>query len=156
MPKFVFHLEGLLRQRKTVMEQRQRELALVQQQMTALDAQLRALDASMRATERDMRENRLIGKLDLAFLAAHRRYAIDMQRRAVAIARKMADVQVLIDQAKRNLLEATKQKKIVEKLRERQFERWREALNRREAAEIDEIGMQLSHFDLAESNARTS
>jgi flagellar protein FliJ len=151
MPKFIFHLEGVLRQRTTAMEMRQRELAVVQTQMTALDSQLRALDASMRATERDMRENRLIGKLDLAFLAAHRRYAIDMHRRALAIARKMAEVQVHIDQAKRNLVEASKQKKIIEKLRERQFHKWRHALDRREAAEMDEIGTQLSYVELAQT-----
>lgn len=148
MPKFVFQLDGVLRQRTHVEQQRKRELAAVQTQMAALDAELRALDASVRAAEDDLRQNRLVGRIDLAFLAAHRRYAFAMQRKAMGVAQKMAGVQVQLDKAQRNLAEAAKQKKILGKLRERRFARWREEIERRDLVEMDEIAMRLGHGEI--------
>jgi flagellar FliJ protein len=145
MAKFVFQLEGVLRQRTHVEQQRKRELAVVQQQMATLDAELRALDASVRNAEQDLRQNRLIGQIDLAFLAAHRRYAFAMQRKALGIAQKMAHVQVHLEKAQKIVAEASKQKKILEKLRERRFARWREQLERRDLIEMDEISTRLSY-----------
>ncbi len=153
MPKFVFQLEGVLRQRTHVEQQRQRELAVVQTQMAGLDAELRALDASVRAAEDDLRQNRLVGRIDLAFLAAHRRYAFAMQRKAMGVAQKMAGVQIQLEKAQRNLAEAAKQKKILGKLRERRFARWREEIERRDLVEMDEIAMRLSHHEVGDADA---
>jgi flagellar FliJ protein len=152
MAKFVFKLDGVLRQRTHVEQQRKREQATIQSQMAALDAELRALDGSVRASEQDLRQNRLVGRIDLAFLAAHRRYAFAMQRKAMGIAQKMAGVQIQLDKAQRNLAEASKQRKILEKLRERQFARWHEQLERRDLAEMDEIAMRLSHQQIGGAN----
>ena len=151
MAQFVFQLDGVLRHRTNVEHQCQRELAVIQGRMSALDAELRALDASVRASETDLRTNRLVGRLDLAFLAAHRRFAVAMQRKATEIAQKMSAVQVQLDRAKRNLAEAAKKRKIIEKLRERQYARWREQLERRDVAEMDDIGMQLGHDRFAQA-----
>ena len=151
MAQFIFQLEGVLRHRTNLEHQCRRELAVLQGQMAALDAQLRALDASVRESEADLRTNRLVGRLDLAFLAAHRRYAVAMQRKATQIVQKMAAVQVQLDRAKRNLAEAAKKRKIIEKLRERQYARWREQLERRDVAEMDDIGMQLGHDRFAQA-----
>ena len=150
MAKFVFKLDGVLRQREHIEQQRQRELAVIQSEMAVFEAQLRALDSSMRGAEQDLRTNRLVGRLDLAFLAAYRRYAIDMQRRAVAIAQKMARVQAKLEAARQNLIEAAKQKKVIEKLRERELQRWREDLAKRETAAMDEIAMQMASRTLRE------
>ncbi len=121
-----------------------RELAAIQAQFTRLDNELRAMDASMQASVADLRTNHLLGKIDLAFLSAHRRYAFAMQRKAVELAEKMAAVKVQVDAARRRLAEASKQRKILEKLRERQHDRWRQEIDRKDADEMNEIGMQLS------------
>lgn len=144
MARFIFQLEGVLRHRRNQERQLQRELALIQAQRTALEAELRALDASVRATDQDLRANRLVGKLDLNFLAAHRRYSIAMQRKAMGIAQKMSVVQRQLDEARARLAEAAKQRKAVEKLREKQFEQWKAALSRKELIELDEVSMQLT------------
>lgn len=98
MPRFTFQLEGVLRHRTNIEHQRKRELAVIQSQMAVLDAELRGLDASVRASDEDLRKNRLTGRLDLAFLAAHRRYSVAMHRKAMGIAQKMGAVKVHIDQ----------------------------------------------------------
>jgi flagellar FliJ protein len=153
MAGFEFSLEGVLRQRKHVEQQRMRELAVIQGQMAELDAQLRVMDQSVKATTEDVRQNRLVGRLDLSFLAAHRLYTFSMQRKAMELMQKMAGVQRLLDEARKALGEAAKRRKAIEKLREARLAEWREKASRREAAEMDEIGMQLSFRAMNEGEA---
>lgn len=151
MPRFNFKLEGILEHRRNIEHQRQRELALVQAQMASLQADLRLLDESVQQSMADLRRTRLIGSLDLAFLAAHRRFMLAMQRRGINLAQKIALVSRQVDDARRALAEAAKQRKIMEKLREKLFQRWMEAINKRETEELDEIGTQLSVRRLREA-----
>jgi flagellar FliJ protein len=151
MARFKFQLEGVLEHRRNVEDQKQRALAAVQQEMQRLENELRELDRLSQGATADLRENRLIGRLDMSFLAAHRRFSGSVQRRAVALAQKMALVQREIDKARTALGEAAKQRKIIEKLRERQLERWKMQRTRAENEELDDIGMQLAYRQLGES-----
>jgi flagellar FliJ protein len=144
MPKFVFQLEGVLRHRKTLEEQRQRELGVAQTELSRMQAELRSIDEAAKGVSGDVRDNRLTGTLDMAFLAAHRRYVLAMQRKALALAQRMAAQQQAVDAARRQLAEAAKQRKIIEKLRERQLERWRREQSLKESADLDEVNMQLA------------
>ena len=144
MARFVFQLDAVLRHRKTVEEQRQRELGAAQGEMAKMEAELRSMDEAARGVSDDVRTNRLTGTLDMAFLAAHRRYVLAVQRKALALAQRMAVQQRAVDEARRQLAEAAKERKIIEKLRERQLERWRADQSRREAADLDEVNMQLA------------
>jgi flagellar FliJ protein len=151
MPSFHFKLSGVLEHRKNIEEEKQRALASILAQMQRLKTELSDLDHLAAAAVSDLRDNRLTGHLDLSFLAAHRRFTGSVQRRALAIAQKMALVQREIDQARASLAEAAKQRKIVEKLRERQLQRWQDQQKRQEAEELDDIGMQLAFRQLGES-----
>ena len=95
----------------------------------------------------------LTGVLDMSFLAAHRRFTGSVQRKAVAIVQKMALVQREIDAARAALSEAAKQRKIIDKLREKQLERWKAQRSRAENEELDDIGMQLAFRQLGEAQA---
>lgn len=151
MPRFKFQLEGVLEHRKNIEQEKQRALAAVLAEMQRLKHELTDLDQMARSAIADLRENRLTGALDMSFLAAHRRFSGSVQRRAIALAQKMALVQRQIDQARAALAEAAKQRKIIEKLRERQLERWQAQQHRQEMEELDDIGMQLAFRQLGES-----
>jgi len=148
MSKFIFQLDGVLRQRKHVEEQRQLELAAAQAELTALEGELRAMDRSVQDSTADLRNNRLVGQLDMAFLAAHRRYTLAIQRKAMVLAQKMVAVKTRADAARKALLEAAKQRKIIEKLRENRKARWDDDLARRETAALDEIGTQIGYRNI--------
>jgi len=150
MAKFDFTLEGVLRQRKHVERERQRDLAGHQQQMRDAQDALRSLDQSLQESHADMRDNRLLGRIDLAFLAAYRRYVAAVQRRGTIMAQKMALIQRQIDSAQTALAEAARQRKIIEKLREKQFDRWKLEAARKEAAELDEVSTRLSSWKAAQ------
>ena len=145
MAKFVFKLEAVLRQRKHVEGERQRALAIVQAQMAQLQSELRAVNETVQTSTTDLRENRLTGRLDLHFLAAHRRFTLATQRKAMNLVQKMALVQRSVDEAQQALVEAMKQRKAIEKLREKHEQRWREDLARKEANRLDEVAMQMSY-----------
>jgi flagellar FliJ protein len=154
MARFKFQLEGVLEHRRNVEEEKQRALAKVSGEMHRLENELRELDRLAMGATADLRENRLVGRLDMSFLAAHRRFTGSVQRRAIALAQKMALVQREIEKARGALAEAAKQRKIIEKLRERQLSRWQEQRKRAENDEMDDIGMQLAFRQLGEANLR--
>jgi flagellar FliJ protein len=154
MAKFVFKFDGVLRQREHVETQRQRDLAVVQQEMTRLQADLKQLNDSVQRSTDDLRTNHLTGRLDLGFLAAHRRFSLAMQRKAMGLVQQIAAVQKRVDAAQAALAEAAKQRKIIEKLKEKSFERWRAEQARKEMMEADEIAMQMSYRNAVEEAAR--
>ncbi|HET6251161.1 MAG TPA: flagellar export protein FliJ [Tepidisphaeraceae bacterium] len=143
MAQFTFTLEGVLRHRTHVEQDRQRDLARVQAQMRDAENELRQLDQTLSTSLGDVRENRLTGKLDLGFLAAYRRYVASVHRKGSLIAQKMALIQRQVESAQNALAEAAKQRKIIEKLREKQFDQWKREQSRKEAAELDEVSMRL-------------
>jgi flagellar FliJ protein len=144
MAQFDFPLNGVLRHRKHLEEQCQRELAGFQEKMRLAQDELRGLDQALQASLTDVRQNRLVGKLDMGFLAAYRRYVASVQRKGTVMAQKMALTQRDIDAAQKKLAEAAKQRKIIEKLRDKQKERWKQELDRKEAADLDEVSMRLA------------
>lgn len=150
MSQFRFQLEGVLEHRERIEKDRQRELATAQAEMVRLDGELQGLNRDILQSTADVRDHHLVGRLDMNYLAAHRRYMIGMQRRVLAAAQRIAAQQQLVDTARRALAEASKQKKILEKLRENQHQRWSETLARREAGALDELTTQLSFRQLAD------
>ena len=151
MASFTFQLDPVLQQRKLVEDQRQRELAAVQAEYGELDRQLRSLDLEVQTSEADLRSNRLTGRLDLSFLAAHRRFTLAMQRKAVALAQQMAAVRKRVDDARAALVEAAKQRKIMEKLRDRRQAQWSEETTRKELAALDEISARIGYRTVTEA-----
>ncbi len=145
MPRFVFRLESVLRQRRWEEQQLQRDFALRQAQLTELQRRLKSNGEQVRNANEEMRANRLVGELDLSFLAAHRRFLAAMQRGAVELMQRMAIASRQVEEARLTLSESAKRRRAVEKLREKHFARWRADQNRREVIELDEIGVQMSN-----------
>lgn len=141
MPKFVFQLEAVLRHRKQLEQQRQRALAEVMTQMTRLESELRQLDETIQHSNAELRSTRLTGSLDLSYLTAHRRFMLASQRKALTLMQRMTLVQRQVDEARKQLADAARYRKVIEKLKERHHQRWMMALSRRELSEMDEIGM---------------
>jgi len=150
MPKFVFNLEGVQRQRKQIEQDKQRILAEKQKALVEIQNQLRRLQETLDATNSDVRQNHLVGRLNMEFIAAHRRFLAGMQRQGLAIVQRLTLAQRAVDAARLELAEAAKRRKAIDKLREKQFERWKLEQSRKEQAELDEIGMQLAYQHLTE------
>jgi flagellar FliJ protein len=155
MARFVFSLDSVFRQRKHVEQERLRDLAACQSEMTRLQAELKALNDAMQAGAADMKANHLTGPIDVAYLAAHRRFTVAMQRKGLSLVQDMARQQRKVDEAQARLAEAAKERKVMEKLREKQFERWREEVERKERADADEVGAQFGYRQVVQSSAES-
>lgn len=154
MARFRFRLQAVLRHRLQIEEERQRALAVVQQQLTAMTNELKAMDDQVEQANNDLRANHLVGPVDVGYLTAHRRFIVGVRRQAMQLVQRMAMVQKQVDEARLALAEAAKQRKIIEKLREKQLDRWRQESARKEGDALDEIGMQISAASiLSELNA---
>jgi flagellar FliJ protein len=156
MPKFVFPLEALLRQRLHAERERQRELASCQAEMVRLQQELKGLNDELQGSARDMKANHLTGPLDVAFLAAHRRYSLAMQQKGMGLVQDMARQQKKVDDAQRLLAEAAKERKVIEKLREKQFERWKQEADRKDQADADEAGAQFGYRMMVQGSTESA
>jgi flagellar FliJ protein len=143
MPQFKFKLKSVLRHREIIEQSKQRDYAIALAKVKELEDQLAALNSSMQTTNDDIRENHLVGRLDVSFITAHRRFLMGMQRKAIEVVAAIAAAQKQADVARVALAEAAKQRKILEKLRDTQRDRWREELSRKEMIAADESAMQL-------------
>jgi flagellar FliJ protein len=144
MAKFKFPLETVLRHRTHIEQEKQRDLARFQADMQQHQASLQQIDQTVQGSMDDLRQNRLLGKLDVGFLTGHRRHMLAVQRQATTLLQRMSLLQRQIDDAQQALAEAAKQRKIMEKLRERQKARWQADQARRELAELDDVTMRMT------------
>jgi flagellar export protein FliJ len=98
----------------------------------------------MQATNDDVRQNHLVGRLDVSFITAHRRFLLGMRQKASALAAALAKAQKETEAARVVMAEAAKRRMVLEKLRETQEGRWREEMGRKEMMALDEVAMQIA------------
>lgn len=144
MTKFTFKLEGVLEQRKHAERQCQRDVATAQQKLLHAQAELDALSAVRRTSSAELRT----GRMTAAALVAHQRFAHATRTKVTSLRIQIAGAKAELEQAQTSLIEAAKQRKVMEKLREREEARWTDALRKRETRESDEITRAAHHARL--------
>jgi flagellar FliJ protein len=144
MARFRFKLEALLEHRQMVEKEKQRRVAQIQQEIQVIQRQIQ--DAQMRIAleNRTLGTRELTGRLDMTYIATEKKYVGNLQLKIVYAFQKIVEIEKTLVVARAELLEAAKARKVIEKLREKQLARWREELERKEAAAMDEIGTQLA------------
>jgi flagellar export protein FliJ len=117
----------------------------------AIENELRSLDQTMKEANEELRGGHLSGSIDTNYLAAHRRFILSAERKGVQLMQRIALASRTVDAAREKVVEATKQTKIIEKLRERRLIEWKQGLKRKEFAELDEAGMRIANLPEAEA-----
>lgn len=140
MRKFVFALEAVLGVRERAEEKRQQAMMTRQHELDAARSLLRWLDTEYRAHADVLRgRHRSLDASDLRLHYAHVEY---LDRQITAQLRVVAERTAAFERARAELLAASKERKVVEKLKER----------RREAHAVEE--MRLEQKDVDDGNAR--
>jgi flagellar protein FliJ len=139
VPRFSFKLQGVLEQRKSAERQRQRDVATAQHLLLKLQAEIDALAAVSRSSAIELRA----GRLSAAALAAHQRFVLSMRHKAGALKQQRRDAERDLHDAQAALTEAAKQRKVMEKLREREHAKWAEQERRRDAQDADDVARQI-------------
>jgi flagellar export protein FliJ len=147
MAQFKFKLAAVLRHRSAIEKEKQRDYALALAAVKQLEDELKALNATMQSTSDDVRDNRLLGRLDINFITAHRRFLFGVQRKAMDLVTRIAAAQRTAETARQVMAEAAKNRMVLEKLRDTQQQRWKDETDRKEAAALDEVSMQMFTHD---------
>lgn len=138
MAKFQFRFQTLLAHHRRVEDQRQRDLAQQLRKRMILHDQIRDMQDTIRDSKRSMADG-LVGTVDLTRVGQFARYSGHAAQRARQIVVKLAGLEQQIEQARQALLEASKQRKALELLRDKHEAQWRYEQNRRETNELDEL-----------------
>lgn len=139
MRRFKFRLQKLLEVRQLREDALRQELARAQEAVRREKAVLEKLRAARGAALEGLRAN-VDGALDVQWIAAYHRY-LEFLACRIEEQRAVVDRAVREEALKREaLIAARRARKVVEKLRERAYARYREEVSRSEQAFLDEVG----------------
>lgn len=137
--RFVFKLETLLKIRqqredkqKRVVGERLRQIARVKDEIVRIEQQIADQIASMRGQAGH-------GRLDVVNLARGRHWLTHLQKSRLEADGHLRVLEARLAQERVVLANASKEKKIVEKLKERQQDRYQKELDRQEMLAMDEL-----------------
>ncbi|MBV8582671.1 MAG: flagellar export protein FliJ [Candidatus Eremiobacteraeota bacterium] len=140
MKKFVFALQPVLEHRKRVEDQRQQTMALRQRAWDEAKRELDRLHDEFRSNARELRERH--GEFDVEELRGRYAHLQFLDRTIDAQIKTLAERQVALERARRDLVAASKDRKVVDKLKER----------RREVHSAEEL--RVEQIELDDGNAR--
>lgn len=148
MARFVFKLRAVLTQRKWAERQRQRELSAVRQRLVAAQADLARIEQEVRDQNEHIRTHQQAGPVNVVVLVQHRRYLLGQQQRMFESVERIEQIRQELQDAQQRLAEAARARRMIEVLRDKQFEQWRVAQQKRELDQLDEAGMQIAFENL--------
>lgn len=140
-----FRLQTLLQLRQQREKQRQRELGELLTQQQAQNDSVRASQQRIVAENQVLRKQQMVGQLNLRYLADHRRFLTNLQFRIVSDLKTLGGIQKSLDRARLRLVEASQQKRVLEKLQQRRLGAYRRGQERAAARDSDEMSLRLYH-----------
>jgi flagellar FliJ protein len=142
MPKFKFRLATLMRLRENTRDERRSELAeayrvddLIKQRIESLVAEMDSLKTQRRATAGP-------GTVDVDSLVEAQRYEAALKTQQAQFKEQRQAIAGEIQSRQQRLVEANREVRVLEKLREKQLDKYRKEENRREAKVLDEVALQ--------------
>jgi flagellar FliJ protein len=138
MPRFRFPLEPLLKARRHEERKKQLAVAVLERQRLELEDTLRRQNVFIEAGRRSLAD-RLQGSIDIDALRTHARATIKAMQHANRLVLEIAGVHKRIETARGELVEATRDRRAVELLRERRFDAWKARIEKAEDADTDEL-----------------
>ncbi len=138
MPRFRFELQPVLDARKRAEDARRLEVAELESERASLEDGLRRRQRSIVESRSDARDE-LIGRIDPDRLRATANASLAVMRDAQRTVLELAGVHRRLEAALERLRESSRDRRAIEIVRERRFEDWKQAMDRREQAALDEI-----------------
>lgn len=142
MAKFKFRMATLLRLRESTRDQRRGELAEAYRVDELLQGRIRQLaDEAARHRER-CRQLARPGTVNVDHLLESQRYELSLKAARASLERQRETVLAEIERRRQALVEADREVRTLERLRERQLDAFRAEEDRREMKRLDEVAQQ--------------
>ena len=141
MAGFRFRFQSILQHRQRIEDECQRNLAQLMRSRMIFHDQLQKMQDTIRESKQQMADS-LVGKVDLSQVAGFAGYSHQVANRGQQLVSRLAQVEHEISEARQRLLDASRQRKALDRLREKHHNQWRRDQDRREAAVLDELATQ--------------
>ncbi|MCA9245978.1 MAG: flagellar export protein FliJ [Planctomycetales bacterium] len=135
---FSFRLATLLKLREAARDERRRQLAQAQEAIAKLDGE-QAQIADELASLQDGQRRAASGTVRIDRLIASQRYEASLRISAQTLSEQKRLIMTELEKRQQALIEADRSVKTLEKMREKQFDRWQELELRAEAKQMDEV-----------------
>lgn len=142
MGRFKFRLATLLKLRESTRDERRRALAQAMEAMQILQGRIADVQAEQQRAIEESRGKQHAGAVDVDHLMQLHRYQWQLKLDERVLNEQLRKVADEVEKRRLALVEADRQVKTLEKLRERQLERYRFEEERRESIRLDEIANQ--------------
>ncbi len=136
--KFKYRFEPMLKVREHKEKERQKELAEAQGQVVEQKGKLTELDKH-RVSTFDHQRKKLIGNISVAETLVCSRYLVRLKRDRIAGTEFLRGLEREVEKRRQKLVEAAKERKMYELLKEKQKTRHRKEIEKVEQKDLDEI-----------------
>ena len=136
-----FRLEPMLKLREQTRDERRRELAPAYEAQRILEDQLAEISSEQETSLRHTRRLAAPGELSVEGLLNSRRYESQLKSRVAELQQQMSQVLAEVERRRILLMEADRDVKVLEKLREREREQQVETARKREGKQLDEAAL---------------
>ena len=143
MKRFKFRLVSLLKLRQQAEDEKKRVVGELLSEIHAQQREALEMDGRLQEEGELLKQQHLQGVIDLDWVGHYRRYVTHVQEAINQRISNVIKVQGKLSQARSELAEASKQKKILEKLKEKKQQRYQKQLQRQDVRDSDEIAAQL-------------
>ena len=140
MARFVFSLQPVLKARRRAEEELQRAVAQIERERMRLEDVLRGHQRSL-VSDKNLLRAGLTGLIDARDLRLQANCARQIMRRAQQIVLELAGVYKRLEAARARLIEATRDRRAIELVRERRYEQFKAAIDKAETAALDELAV---------------
>jgi len=141
MNTFRFRLETLLRLRLAERDQRRTELAKALRAEELLRGEERALEGRQIEAAARSRQLKSPGAANVDALLETHRYEVVLTAQRRQLKQQIAQVEAETERRRQALVEADRQLRVLEKLRERQAAAWKKENERQEVKQLDELAI---------------
>jgi flagellar FliJ protein len=141
MKKFHFRLDSLVRLREATRDERRAQLAEAMRIQASLEGEMEQLRGKL--GEARLMHTAPRGAVNIDRLLVAERYEMVLLLEKQALEQQLANVAAEIEKRRQNLVWADQDVRVLEKLRETQFQRWRVAAERADMEHLDEIAGRL-------------
>jgi len=150
LARFIFKLEHVLEQRLRAERDRQVVFAGIDRERVALESQIRGHQHALVGYKRDLRgalagdqptEELAGAAITLPDVRLQAGASLMVMGKAQSAVLQLAGVHKRLEIARGELLEAARARRAVELLREQRYTQWKRDLDRKEAAELDDLSV---------------
>lgn len=141
--QFRFRLEAVQKLRVQTRDRQRRVVAEAVQQVARMEEHMAQLNRELRNSMEDALSDRSVTQIDMLALRENQLYRGWIHRKILEAEIELTQGNQTVDQERKKLGESSKQLKVIEKLRDRQWQRYQLSLQRSEQLMYDESALQM-------------